>query len=250
MDKFYDYLKEMALGQAYYHPDLELKLMQIVKVNKQFAEVMQRLPGITFNIMFVPSDFKYNVKSGKNKSASPDPYGNNDPEQEVRFIAKKLNMNTSNCITCVVTERFSKKFDTNSIATIVPASAWGRIHRMCHGLLREGGNMPAEYQRTRNDLYIRIKEFFRECRLEKIPMNGFQFKSFKTNTPTNKTGINDESEFYREVLTEYIWHGGRIRYQPTQENPQPELEAIKKLQTILHEGLQELVGQIIWCDGN
>jgi hypothetical protein len=216
--KFKQWFDEMALGQTYYHPSLNSKLFNIVKVNEKFAEVMRRLPDITFNVLFVPYDFSFK-------------------RSNLQSLMQELGMKMEGTITCIVTENFFNKFGHVNIeqlggVVLMPANSWGRIHRMAHGLIRED---------TGDKFYMALRQFFKSHK----GLNGFQFKSFRTHNVDHETGIQFEVELYREILTEYIWHGGKIRYKYTQES---EKQSISELQQLIDTQLKQLVGTIIRCD--
>lgn len=107
-------------------------------------------------------------------------------------------------------------------------------------------NLPT---RARKTFFKRYERFFQHNGLF---LDGFQFHSFQNRNREGKpTGVAEAQdagiEFLREVLTEYIWHGGRIRYVPS-SNQERETAAIKQLQQLMNQELQSLVGKIVICD--
>lgn len=143
-------------------------------------------------------------------------------------IVNVLGVNTEGCITVAITASTAKRQ-----GDLMPQTPWNRIHRACHGFI--GGEYSAgRYVDLQNRNFDMIHDVVDQTQIfqDQNPADVFVFQSLENDIRP--------AELYREMLTEYIWHGGRMRV----KNPYYET-VLPKIYKVMHKALEAFVGKII-----
>lgn len=124
----------------------------------------------------------------------------------------------------------------------MPLTPWTRIHRACHGFIdNSGGYISDRYGVIQRECYEEMGHALEDAYFSlKRPDFLFDFKSAKH---MHDSGVGIQMELYREILTDYIWNGGKVRVSNNGERMFPGLS--EKVNAACHAILSKYVGRIL-----
>lgn len=230
MKTFDQFVQEMALGTVKYNMP-GVKALASQKLNDKFAKVLERHADFTFNFLFRP----YNMTA----AYIPDERKMYEDDVHAQGI------NTAGAITVVLTraeEKVQQLSFGSTKATIMPLTPWTRIHRACHGFIdNSGGYLSGRYANDQRWAYEEMEHAIRHAS-HLLHHAGYLF-DFKSAKDAHGSGASIRIELYREILTDYIWNGGKVRVSEYGEKLFPGLT--ENLVEGCHAILSRFVGKIL-----
>lgn len=213
---------EMAVGKIVYnHPDM--RALGSDKLNRKFAVVLDRLAGFRFNFVFQP-------------------IGPATARGDVMDGLAEQGVEQRGHITVVLTGGTNVVYRAGN-ATIMPLTPWTRIHRACHGFI--GGGFGGYYnpvKQQQSSASRDMESFMARTGMERAKPD--QVFCFTSAQEPHTSGIEAKIELYREILTEFIWHGGTIR-RPKTFQAEVFARAYGQLEDLCRSILSGFVGQTV-----
>lgn len=217
--KFKDWLnfREMAVGTINYG-NLNQKSLQSEKYNTKFHSILDKYPGVTFNFGFCTLEEATQMEQSFKKEGA---------------------------ISIILTSGFQKR-----IGNQMPLTPWTRLHRAAHGFADWDSPYSSrlkEKQRSSMEAMSKVLTSFHELKKDNgqsiYTKDVFRFSSIDSLDCSFKI-VDNYPEIFREILTEYIWHSGRIRHNNI-ETTGNIAEHIAALENVCKSIIQSYVGEMM-----